>query len=198
MNKRLAFRMLDEAREYVGDDVLTPYEFEDVELDLFLHTYLSVMYVAGFRNAVVQRHIRELEAAFHDLDLDAIVAMRSIDASALPIRNQRKADAFLRGCRLIHEEGWSRFKRRLSEGGRRVLRELPWMGPVTSQHMVLLLGLEDTEKCDTWLKQCAEACSTSVCELVTYLSQEFGLTRQQVDYYLWKYCSDHQSIPLPD
>ena len=29
---------------------------------------------------------------------------------SLPIRNQRKADAFLKGCRLIHREGWPAFK----------------------------------------------------------------------------------------
>lgn len=187
--------MLETAREYVGGDVFTPHDFAKVKLKRFLQTYLWVIYVSGFRNAVVKRHFRDLRAAFHDLDLDAIAAMDSIDANLLPIQNQRKADAFLRGCSSIHAEGWKRFKRRVSTGGRTVLRELPWIGPATSQHMALVLGLEDTEKCDTWLKQCATACSANVGGLVTYLSREYGLTRQQVDYYLWKFCSDHQALP---
>ena len=195
MKKKRALHMLETAREYVGDDVFTPPDFAKVKLKRFLRTYLWVIYVSGFRNAVVKRYFRDLKAAFHKCDLDAIAAIDSIDARVLPIRNQRKADAFLRGCRLIQTEGWKRFKRRLSRGGRSVLWELPWMGPATTQHMALVLGLEDTEKCDTWLKQCATACSANVAGLVTYLSGEYGLTRQQVDYYLWKYCSDHQALP---
>lgn len=195
MKKRRARRMLETARKYVGDNVFTPHDFAEVKLKRFLRTYLWVIYVSGFRNAVVRQHFRHLAGAFCNFDLDAIAAIGSVDASVLPIRNQRKADAFVRGCRIIRAEGWKRFKRRLSEGGRAVLRELPWMGPATSQHMALVLGLEDTEKCDTWLKQCATACSVSVAGLVTYLSREYGLTRQQVDYCLWKYCSDHQALP---
>ena len=195
MKKRRARRMLEAALEYVGADVFTPHDFAQVKLKRFLRTYLWVIYVSGFRNAVVERYFPDLTEAFHNFDLDAIVAIDSIDADALPIRNQRKADAFVQGCRMIRAEGWKRFKRRLSSGGRATLRELPWMGPATSQHMALVLGLEDTEKCDTWLKQCATACSASVTELVTYLSREYGLTRQQVDNYLWRYCSDHQALP---
>ena len=195
MNTRRARDMLETAREHVGADVFKPHDFAQVELELFLRTYLWVIYVSGFRNAVVERYFPDLTEAFHNFNLDAIVAIGSIDADALPIRNQRKADAFVQGCGMIRDEGWKPFKRRLSRGGRAVLRELPWMGPATSQHMALVLGLEDTEKCDTWLQQCAIACSASVTELVTYLSQEYGLTRQQVDNYLWKYCRDHQSLP---
>lgn len=195
MKKKRARHMLETAREYVGNDVFTPHDFAEVKLKRFLRTYLWVIYVSGFSNAVVRLHFRDLKRAFYNFDLDAIAAIDSIDASVLPIRNQRKANAFVRGCRMIRTQGWKRFKRRLSEGGRAVLRELPWMGPATSQHMALALGLEDTEKCDTWLKQCATACSASVPGLVTYLSREYGLTRQQVDNYLWKYCSDHQALP---
>ena len=72
---------------------------------------------------------------------------------------------------------------------------LPFMGPATSQHMALALGIEDTEKADTWIKQCAEECSATVDQLVTFLSRETGMTRQQVDNYLWQYCRDNQHIP---
>lgn len=187
--------MLETARKYVGDELFTPYNFEEVDLEIFLRTYLWVIYVAGFRNAVVEQHFVCIKAAFQDLDLDRIVAMEAVDANMLPIRNQRKADAFLQGCRSIHTEGWQGFKQRLMAGGQTVLGELPWMGPATKQHMALVLGLEDTEKCDTWIMQCADACSATVDEMVTFLSQEYDLTRQQVDNYLWKYCRDHQRMP---
>ena len=195
MDKKKAKRMLETAREYVGDNVFIPMNFEDVDLRAFLRQYLWVIYVSGFRNAVVKKHFDGLRAAFHDLDLDRIAAMQSIDAQALPIRNQRKADAFLDGCRMIRREGWHSLRERLREQGRAALRELPWMGPATSRHMALALGIEDTEKPDTWIMQCADKCSATVEQMVTFLSREYGLRRQQVDAYLWQYCRDNQRVP---
>ena len=187
--------MLETAREHVGDNLFVPPDFDDVDLRRFLAQYLWVIYVAGFRNAVVMKHIDTITAAFRDLDLDLIVAMDSIDARTLPIRHQQKADAFLGGCKLIHAEGWLAFKERLRERGRAALLELPYMGPATSQHMALALGIEDTEKADTWIRQCAAACSATVDEMITFLAREYALTRQQVDNYLWQYCRDKQRVP---
>lgn len=195
LNEAQAKQMLEKAREHVRDNIFVPTEFDDVDLRAFLEQYLWVIYVSGFRNAVVARYFDSLLAAFHNLDLDRIVAMDSIDAQSLPIRHQRKADAFLKGCRLIAAEGWHSLKERLRERGRAALRELPYMGPATSQHMALALGIEDTEKSDTWIKQCASKCSATVDQLITFLSNEYGLTRQQVDAYLWRYCSDNQRVP---
>ncbi|MDE0265318.1 MAG: hypothetical protein OXJ37_23155 [Bryobacterales bacterium] len=195
MDKARAKQMLETAREYVGDDVFKPKNFEDVDLRTFLRQYLWVIYVSGFRNAVVKKYFGGLQEGFHDLDLDRIVAMDGIDARTLPIRNQRKADAFLKGCRQIHDEGWHAFKLRLGTRGRAALRELPWMGPATECHMALALGIEDIEKADTWIRQCAAKCSATVDQMVTFLSSEYRLTRQRVDAYLWHYCSDNQRVP---
>ena len=195
MDHDRASRMLETAREHVGDNVFVPPDFDSVDQRAFLAQYLWVIYVSGFRNAVVKMHFDALVAAFQDLDLEKVAAMGTIDASVLPIRNQRKADAFLKGCGLIRAEGWTDFKERIRERGRVALMELPYIGPVTSQHMALAIGLEDTEKADTWMVQCAEECSASVDQFVTFLARESGLTRQQVDNYLWQYCRDHQHLP---
>ncbi len=178
MDKTNARRMLEKACEHVGDDLYKPHNFEDVDLKVFLRVYLWVIFVAGFRNSVVAKHFDAIMAAFHDLDLDKIAAMESIDAGKLPISNQRKADAFLRGCKMIHAEGWHDFKKRLTQDKPKIvhryatLEELPWIRHVTGQHMAMVLGLEDTEKADTWMKQCADACSATVDQMVTFLSQE--------------------------
>ena len=187
--------MLETAREYVGDNLFEPPNFDDVDLTTFLKQYLWVIFVSGFRNAVVEKHFAAILSAFHDLHLGKIAAMDAIDAATLPIAHQRKASAFLKGCKQIHAEGWPTFKARVRERRRAALRELPYMGPATSQHMALSLGIEDTEKADTWLKQCAEACSSTVDEMVSYLSREYRLTRWQVDGYLWRYCLENQRVP---
>ena len=140
LNKARAKQMLETAREYVGDGVFVPMHFEDVDLRAFLRQYLWVIYVSGFRNAVVEKHFDGLRAGFHDLDLEQIAAMKSVNARTLPIRNQRKADAFLRGCKLIHREGWRAFKDRLREQKRTALWDLPWMGSATTRHMALALA----------------------------------------------------------
>ena len=57
------------------------------------------------------------------------------------------------------------------------------------------LPIRHQGKADTWIKQCAAACSASVDQMVTFLSREHGLTRQQVDGYLWQFCRDNQRIP---
>ena len=195
IDKAIAKRMLETARDYVGDDRFVPMNFEDVRLRDFLRQYLWVIYVSGFRNAVVEKHFDGLKVAFHDLDLERIVAMDGIDARSLPIRHQPKADAFLEGCRVIHDMGWPEFKERLREKKMVALRQLPWMGPATTRHMALALGIADTEKPDTWMKQCAAKCSATVEEMVTFLRDAHGMTRQQVDAYLWQYCRDNKRVP---
>lgn len=195
LDKVVAKRMLAKARDHVGDDVFVPMNFEDVDLRAFLRQYLWVIYVSGFRNAVVEKHFAGLEAAFQDLDLERIVAMDGIDARALPIGHQRKADAFVKGCRVIHGLGWPKFKEQLREKKTAALWRLPWMGPATTRHMALALGIEDTAKPDTWMMQCAAKCSATVDEMVTFLSKEYGLRRQQVDAYLWQFCRDNQRVP---
>lgn len=186
--------MLETARAHV-DDPWCPRDFNGLDLEEFLRDYLWVIFVSGFRNSVVEEHFDTIIKRFHDLGLDRIVAMKSIDAKTLPIRHQRKADAFLKGCKQIHAEGWKAFKQRMRKDGRIVLTELPYMGPATSRHLATAIGLEDTEKPDTWMKQCAAACSATVEEMVTFLSREHELPRQKVDAYLWEYCRDNQRIP---
>ena len=189
-------RMFEKARDYVGDDVFSPYDFDQVGEREFLEQYLWTIFSSGFRWATLSKHFDGIASAFHDFDLDKIAAMDGIDAGVLPIRHQRKADAFLAGCRMVHEEGWDSLKERIRQRGRHVIAEFPYMGPKLQQHMAMVLGIEDTEKADTWLTRCAEACnSRSVDEMVTYLSTHYGLRRQQVDDYLWRYCTDHQDLP---
>ena len=195
MEKAKARRTFEKAREHVGDSLYTPPNFDEVDLEQFLRKYLWVIYVSGFRNAVVEKHFETIKASFHDLDLDKIAAMRSINADRLPIRHQQKADAFLRGCKEIHGKGWKTFKGKLKQNGMVALEVLPWMGPKTKKHLAKILGIGDTEVPDTWIKQCAGACDATVKQLFTFLSGEYRLTPGQVDSYLWRYCSDKQKLP---
>lgn len=135
MRRKRARCMLEIAIAHVGNDLREPYEFEKVRSRQFLRVYLWILYSSGFSNAVVKKHFPALKDALHNLDLDAIADMRSINADRFPIRNQRKADWFLAGCKLIGKEGWRAFKKRLKTNHRDVLREFPDIGCATWQHM---------------------------------------------------------------
>ena len=158
--------------------------------------HLWTIYVSGFSNDVAGMYIGEITRRFHNLNLKRIANMRRVNAKSLPIRNQRKADAFLKGCKLIEKEGWRAFKRQILRDGTDALAGLPFLGPANTQLMALALGIADTEKADTWMKQCAEACNAkSVEEMVDYLAGEFGVSRVEVDSTLWRYCRENRQIP---
>ena len=74
MRKAEARRMFEKAREHVGDSLYTPPDFDKVDLEQFLRKYLWVIYVSGFRYAVVEKHFGTIKASFHDFDLEKIAA----------------------------------------------------------------------------------------------------------------------------
>lgn len=161
----------------------------------FIESYCWVVYAAGFKNAVLEIHFEALSKAFQNFDLEAIVAMGQINVGELPIRNSVRAHAFVNGCRIIAGEGYENFKNRLSNQGMDMLEQLPGIGPITKHHLAKRIGLIDTAKPDVWLARCARACSATLDEFVDFLCAEFNLPMREVDYYLWKYCADHQKLP---
>ena len=100
MRRAVAKRMFEAARDYVGDDVFDPPNFErDVNQRRFLEQYLWTIYVSGFAYDVLKEKFGKIKRHFHNLNLKRIANMRRVNAKSLPIRNQRKADAFHKGCR---------------------------------------------------------------------------------------------------
>lgn len=194
MDRAKAKKMYENASAEVGDP-WEPHEFSAVDATTFLGEYCWVVFVSGFRYAVVRKHFDALTKAFANFDLDAVAKIDEIDVDTLPIRNERKATGFLRGARQIADEGYDEFKERLWADGKDVLDELPGIGPKTKKHLAMVIGLEDTAKDDVWLVRCAEACSMTVGQLVSYLSKEFDETKQRVDAVLWEYCEEFQEIP---
>ena len=48
---------------------------------------------------------------------------------------------------------------------------------------------------ETWIRQYADARSATVDQMVTFLADEYGLKRHEVDNFLWEYCPYHQRVP---
>lgn len=162
----------------------------------FLELYCWCVFASGFRNAVVSKHFDAIAVAFHRFDIDAIANMDAIDVEALPIKNSRKANGFLRGAKAVAAEGFAEFKERLRADGTDMLeRELAGVGPKVKKHLAKMIGLADVAKDDIWLERCAAACSTSVESLCGFLADKFERPVHHVDTVLFEYCQRYQKIP---
>ena len=176
-------------------DPWKPLEFVTVDSTTFLGQYCHVVFVSGFSYSTVRKHFPAITKEFKDFDIDALAELKSIDMDVFPIKNHWKMTGFLKGAKAIAREGFYDFKKRLKDGGKDVLEDLPGIGPKTKKHLAMIIGLEDTAKDDVWLVRCADACSTNVETLVSYLSKEYGKSKQHMDAILWQYCQRFQEIP---
>ncbi|MYB37109.1 MAG: hypothetical protein F4Y26_06930 [Gammaproteobacteria bacterium] len=190
--------MFAAARDEVGDVVYEPFVFADLNDQEFLGEYCWVVFASGFRYTVVRDRFPAIRDLFQSFDLKSLADMAPVERDRLPIRNKRKADGFLAGCRMIAEEGFDAFKARLSEeGGVEVLEQLPGIGPITKHHLAKNIGLKDTAKPDVWLARCAEACGAADGhELVAFLHEAHpSFKKQQIDTILWDCCQRLQGLP---
>ena len=151
LNKDKANRMFAIARSEMGDDVYEPLDFDDLDVSGFLGEYCWVVFASGFRYAVVKDKFPAISKLFRSFDLETLARMEAVARERLPIRNKRKADGLLAGCRMIAEEGFSAFKDRLDRERIDALEALPGIGPVTKHHLAKNIGLCDTAKPDVCL-----------------------------------------------
>ncbi len=70
-----------------------------------------------------------------------------------------------------------------------VLRELPWIGPVTVHHLAKNLGA-DTAKPDVHLERLARRDRTTTHGLCRRLARQTGYRIATIDTVLWRACAD--------
>ena len=180
-------------------DIENKATFEILDEATFLAKYCWVIFVSGFAYSVLSKHWEAISKIFKDFEPRAVYGMKSVELDKFPIKNQRKINSFLEGSKAIEREGFGNFKARLknSENSIDMLEELEGIGPITKFHLAKSIGLADTAKPDIWLRRCAKECSTNVENLVSFLSDEYNMTKYEVDGILWDYCRTNQKIPNP-
>lgn len=200
MNQTLAIKLFDTAKSYCHKNASAELKealrvdentFKNLKSKKFLSQYCWVIYASGFREAILAGVFGELEDAFKGFDLERLARTRSIQPALKVFNNKNKANAFLRGSKLIAEEGFSAFKKRVRIEGLDALEKLPGIGPITKTHLAKNIGLLDVAKPDRWLERAAEMTSSTVDELVGFLSANYQLSRHVVDLIIWRYAADN-------
>ena len=166
-----------------------PHTFKNMRCNKFLKQYCWVVYASGFNANTLGEKFPALSESFKNFELDRVVKMRKVSGLS-GINNETKARCFLDGCRMIAEEGFSAFKKRLGAQGMNMLEELPGIGEITKRHLAKNIGLIDIAKDDIWLCRVAEKCDASVDELVGYLSAKHGESQHVVDVVIWAHAKD--------
>ena len=171
--------------------------FKKVKSEKFLRNYCWVVYYSGFSALTIELEFLALETAFEDFDITALSKMKSIKPVLDVFNNKRKAKCFLEGAKMIADEGFVAYKKRLKKKGIDTLEELPGIDSTAKFHLAKNIGLADKAKPDKWLKRAARKCkAASVDKLVNYLRKEFDCSRHVVGVVLWRYGMDDYK-PLP-
>ena len=192
MQKNKARKLFEAALDAIGDqadwaDIDQEEQWNSLDEQTFLIEYCWVVFASGFQVSILQKHFENIRKVFQDFKPAKVARMKPVKVDNLPIRNKSKADGFLKGAKMVHKEGWKNFKARVDAEGSDVLTELPYIGKITKLHLAKNIGLEDTAKPDVHLVRCAEECSATVEELVSFLADEYEMTKHKVDAVLWEY-----------
>ena len=199
MKQATAIRMFESAKAYCEaehpDEVdwansISPETFKNLRSKRFLSEYCWVVYASGFKVSTIEAIFPDLKTAFKDFELEDLAKMKSTKPLLAIFNNERKASSFLEGSKVIAKEGFSAFKKRLQNAGIDMLEDLPGIGPITKFHLAKNIGLADEAKPDVWLVRAADACSSTVEELVAFLSEKYAMSRHAVDVILWRYGAD--------
>ena len=192
MNKNKAKKLFEAARDAVGGqadwaDIDQEETWNSLNEQEFLRQYCWVVFASGFRVSILEKKFDDIQKVFQDFKPADVAGMKHVNVDDLPIKHKSKADGFLKGAKMVHEEGWKNFKARVGAGGIDVLTELPYIAKRTKQHLANIIGLKDTVKENVHLVRCAEECSATVEELVSFLADEYKMTKHHVDAVLWEY-----------
>lgn len=150
----------------------------------FLEEYCWVVYASGFSADILESKFDALKIAYKDFDINKLYKIRSINNILSTVNNKIKANCFLKGCKIIHDTGFSKFKKEIIASGIDKFEDLPGIGPITKFHLAKNIGFMDAAKPDRWLERIAQKCSATVDELVSFLSKNSALSHHTVDIIL--------------
>jgi hypothetical protein len=187
------------ARKYRSDlkefrRINVPETFLRMRQQDFLWNYAWVVYATGYRETNLDKKFPAIEKAFKGFKLEEVANMGSLRPVLKVFNNKSKATGVRDGARAISKEGFGDFKQRMLREGPSGLEELPWIGPITKNHLAGNIGLADVPKCDHWIMRIARLLGYRPLVLIDELSGKFKENKRVVDLILWGYCVKFGSL----
>lgn len=197
MEKRKSRLFFKAAIKYMRDNYRDELEsvkeikpFKNIKSKEFLSQYCWVIYAYYFKESVLEQKFDRIERAFKYFDIQKISKMTSIKPVLRVFNNESKARIFLKGAKMVYEQGFSQFKKRVFKEGMGTLQELPGIGEITQKHLARNIGLADVAKNDVHIQKLVEYFNAkNERELAEYLSKRFGEKKGVVDVILWRFCA---------
>lgn len=207
MNKVAANQFFDSAKRVV-DRLGYKFEYEHQRSVLgkswsetdFLREYAWVILSSGFRESVVRKWFPYISLAFLDFESARSIVKNSSECANLAliaINNAAKMGAIVDTAARVCESGFGAFQRRVTQEQSRFLESLPFIGEVTSQHLLKNLGF-NLAKNDRHLQRiCTRFQFKEANAFCDCISQATGEPRAVVDIILWRFSvlsSESQAI----
>ena len=173
-------------------------KFEDITLELFFREYIWCVMVSGFNAKVVSRIYDNLIAVYQPLFTHAILSdhetipsiMDRVRIRALEYcNNKRKVDAIFKMADILHnaggEDNWDNFKlSNLNTPDK--LQLLPFIGPITKNHLARNIGILDVVKEDLHLVRIGKHWGfNSGLELCKKIKEQYDLPLGIIDLIFW-------------
>ena len=162
----------------------------------FLRESGWVILSTGLRERYVRERFHLVSGAFLDWRSAAEICRQSERCRRLALAafaHSGKIDAILEIVGIVAEVGYDRVKEKIRSGDVGYLRELPYIGPVTSFHLAKNLGL-DVVKPDRHLVRMARAAGyTSPLKMCSEIATVVGESVAVVDLVCWRFATLNRS-----
>jgi hypothetical protein len=164
----------------------------DLDETTFLRESAWVVLSVGFREAVVRRRFDAVSRAFlFWSSANSIMANREICRSRALVAfgNSRKIDAILAIVERVASEGIDVIRKEIGNRGVQFIRELPFMGPVTSCHLAKNLGVVMVKPDRHLTRMAVKTGYESADRMCRAIAEVVGDSLSVIDIVIWRYAT---------
>ena len=156
----------------------------------FLREYAWVVLNSGFKEAIIRKRFNFISLCFCDWESGKSIAERErvcVETAFSVFRNRKKLEAITFTAKLIARDGFEGFSSSLRRDVALALRQLPYIGEVTSLHLAKNLGA-DVAKPDRHLVRLAARFGYSdAAAMCNDISAAMGDRISVTDLVLWRF-----------
>jgi hypothetical protein len=118
---------------------------ENLDESHFLREYAWVVLNSGFKEAIIRKRFNFISLCFCDWESAKSIAKNEricVETALTVFRNRKKLEAISFTANLIARDGFEGFSSSLRDDVVLALRQLPYIGEVTSWHLAKNLGVD--------------------------------------------------------